>query len=113
MVAQVIKTINAEEVGLGLEIPEGVLKAKIDPVEGNALTVTEAGLKVVVPEAERVEVPTALSGATRADNTITFKPASVTADAFKLSFCGIFKSNQLLVQNKVTIWEQNRFVLSH
>lgn len=79
-----IQVINTTEVGQGLELTGGEIKAKIDPAEGNALTVSEAGLKVVVPEAEQVEVPTALTDATIDGNTITFPKSNGTNTTVQL-----------------------------
>lgn len=47
-----VNVINTDEVGLGLELTGGLIKAKIDPKDGNALTVTEAGLAVDLPVAQ-------------------------------------------------------------
>lgn len=51
-----VNVINTDEVGLGLELASGVIKAKIDPKEGNALVVTDAGLAVDLPEAQEPAV---------------------------------------------------------
>lgn len=65
-----VNVINTDEVGLGLELAGGMIKAKVDPVAGNALTVSDDGLKVVVPEQQ--DVPVAYSGSALNDHTITF-----------------------------------------
>lgn len=79
-----IQVINTTEVGHGLELINGEIKAKIDPADGNVLTVSEAGLKVIVPEAEQVEVPTALTDATIEGNTITFPKSDGTNTTVQL-----------------------------
>lgn len=77
-----IQTINVNNVGDGLHVDGGKLKTKIDVATDNALTVTDAGLKVTLPAP--VDVPTALTGATRADNTITFTKTDGSTETLEL-----------------------------
>lgn len=77
-----VSVINTDEVGLGLELADGMIKAKVDPSAGNALTVSNDGLKVIVPEQQ--DVPVAYADSVINDHTITFTKTDGSTDELVL-----------------------------